>query len=343
VTQISRAGGPITALLSDPVLDRIVAGRVSYDATTAVRQRFAAETAMIVAESPRLVRQVVIALPHQFDPRSTAAAALLSDTGLLPWVDPVPLSQAVDAPPDPRAERGPLRYPAAARAAELPSDLVTGIAATGHAVADLRAILCPPAGQTDVRRGRLGCHPDTLALPVEHALLASASAAWRGDAAGGRALLASVDRRARGYLGRVRVTTTGTVTLVSQSGSIPVTIANDLPLPVTVRLDITTPNQSQLRVNSDRLYVIPSGAKAQQTVQARTSSAGKARFPIFVQLETPAGDPVGSRAELVVRSSAYGAIAVAITGGALAVLFGTVAFRLIRTAVRARRRAGATP
>ncbi|MFL6138965.1 MAG: DUF6049 family protein [Frankiaceae bacterium] len=337
LAQLSRAGGPITAMLADPTLGQLATTQVTSETGALVEQRFAAETALLALEAGNSTGDVVVALPHRFDPGGTAVSRLLTDSGVLPWLAPATVGTLLEAAPPPAAGRG-LRYPGAVRRAELPADYVDALAAAAGSVRDLRDLACSPAAG-GAAAGR--CGADQLALPLEHALLACGSAAWQDDLGTGRQLLAQTAARAAGYLAKVRITTAGTVTLVSQSGSIPITIANDLPLPVTVRLDITTPNKAQLRVGGRRLYVVPPGAKSQQTIQARTSSAGKARFPIYVQLETPSGAPVGERTELVVRSSAYGTIAVVITAGALAVLFGAVAVRLTRTALRARRGAGA--
>jgi hypothetical protein len=332
VTEIPRAGGPVTAIVTDQGLQRIVTAPVHTPADTlGLRQRFLAETAMIVAEQPSRLRTAVIAPPHQFDPRGTLAGELLALSGNLPWVQPVSLAEVAQSPADATSRRG-LRYPKAARAAELPAALVRRAAETADRVAALGTLLCATPAQ-----GGGDCHPDDVTLPMERALLASVSATWRADLSGGRALAEGAASRVEHLFGQVRVTSAGTVTLLSQSGSIPVTIANNLTVPVTVRLHITTPNPAQLSVQPDRTYVIAAGDKSQQTIQAHTASAGRARFPIYVQLETPTGAPIGAPTELIVRSSSYGIIAVAITGGALAVLFGAVAVRLTRTALRTRR------
>ena len=69
-------------------------------------------------------------------------------------------------------------------------------------------------------------------------------------------------------------------------------------------------------------------------VQATTLTSG--RFVVRAQLLDRDGAPFGAPQELIVNSTRYGTVALGVTGGAAAVLFGAVAVRLVRRGLRAR-------
>jgi hypothetical protein len=127
--------------------------------------------------------------------------------------------------------------------------------------------------------------------------------------------------------------TTGIYTLTSSDSPLSLTVRNDLRTPVTVRLRIDTTNAPGFQVQDTAPQQIPAGARLTLRVPATVQRAGT--FSVRVQLVTPGGGTLGTRITLTVRSTAYGAVALGITGVALVVLMAAVAVRFVR------RRAGA--
>jgi uridine phosphorylase len=86
--------------------------------------------------------------------------------------------------------------------------------------------------------------------------------------------------------------------------------------------------------------VLGPGEKRTLDLLAYTQESG--RFSVDLQLTTPDGRALGPAFELIVDSTAYGAITIAITLAALAVLGLAIVVRLGRR-LRARRITGPTP
>lgn len=318
------AGGTVSALLTDPTIQQLVGS--DPQAPGAIRlaeQRFLAETLLITAERPAQSRSVVVAPPRAWAPAPAWAVSLLRDSGTVPWLHPVRLADLTPLP-GPAVPRGPLTYPADARAAELPARVLTGpgsVAAVADQLARFRSILT---------------NPDGSSMPaLERALLRCESAAWRGRLAGQQQLLAGTATALASVYGRVRISSGGQVTLASRNGQIPVSIANNLDQAVRVQLQLSS-NRAQLTARDPGIRRIEAGHQVTIDVRVRANSGGV--FPVSATLLTPEGRPYAAPVRLLVHSSGYGAVAVGITVGALGVLLAAAAFRLARRVQLARRR-----
>jgi hypothetical protein len=286
-----------------------------------VEQRFLAETALITAEQPGNSRDIVIAPPRHWDPDPALAADLLADTGRVPWLEPITLSQTrVDDRP-----RTGLSYPDDAAAAELPASYLTGsngVAALRRSLALFRSILQPPVGPT--------------AIGLDYATLRTESAAWRGDLAAGMALRDTVAVDLARKRSAVNISSgRRLITLASRRGTIPITVSNDLDQSVVVALKLTAPNKARLSAADTAPQTVAAGHKVTLEVTAVVNQAGL--FPVTVQLVTADKKPYGPEVTYRLRSTAYGQLAVGITAGALGVLFLAVVVRLFRRARHARR------
>ena len=123
------------------------------------------------------------------------------------------------------------------------------------------------------------------------------------------------------------------VTLTSHSGTVPITVSNELDTSVSVVVGI-----------SSQHLAVTGGGRKQQTIaphrqiavdvraEARTSGV----FSLDVALLTPTGRTYETE-QLFVRSTAYGSVAILITAGATGVLLLAVIVRLVRRALAARR------
>jgi Family of unknown function (DUF6049) len=126
----------------------------------------------------------------------------------------------------------------------------------------------------------------------------------------------------------------GSYTFGSKSGSIPLTVDNELDQAVTVQIALRTDN-ARLRVRS----VGPVRVEARRKTQIVLPATGRANGRVLVtaQLLTPDGRALGSPARLDVHITRYGTLALIVTGGAAALLFALAGARTLRRVrVRAR-------
>jgi uncharacterized protein DUF6049 len=324
-TVLTTDEGQVPTLLSDAGLDADVeSGINSPDGTRLSLQEFLAETLMIQAEGPGDRRYVVVTPNRRWDPAPSYAAALVADTGKVPWVHPVSLEAVRDSPPYTKVERQPLTYPAAARRAELSPGYLALVSKLRGAVSLYSAIL--PQGTPAIA---------SYTIAEEQAL----SSAWRDQQKIARAQLATVTASVRALLSQVHITSVNKsyVTLTSHGGKVPVTISNNLDTAVSVVVHVAT-NQRLTLSNGGRVTVtIPPHQQTAVEVHAAAKTSGV--FPLQVQLFTPKGQgkPYGQSVTLYVRSTAYGTITLVITGAATAALMIAVAIRLTRRALAARR------
>lgn len=317
--------GNLDALLVDDGLRAVIdAGLTNHALEPLALQRFLAEMLMIQAELPSDQRALVVAPDRRWSPDPVFASRLLADTGRVPWIQPVPLSTVLDNPVSTKVTRETLSYPAAARAGELsPSYLVQARKAKGRVDA-FTAITEPGDGQ---------------ARDFDDAVLRTLSSAWRDDRGEAATRMSAVRGAIASTMRRVRIATgAGSfVTLTSNSGTVPVTVSNELDTPVHVVVGITSGLHLKVAGNGRKSEVIPPHRRIPIDIKATAQTSGV--FPLKVTLYTPTGQIYQPEVQLFVRSTAYGIVALLITGGATAVLMVAVIVRLIRRALRARRRA----
>lgn len=324
---VNARDGALNALLVDDGLRQIAeGGSAAPGGIRVAEQRFLAETLMIGAEAPSLQRDLVVAPERRWRPNPAYAAALLDDSGRVPWLQPATLPDVI-AGPQPMVVRGSLSYPAAARDAELSGPYLS-VVQEMRASLDGLATIVPPN--------------DPTIRDLDYAVFRAESSAWRGR--GGAAV---IERdRIRDALdtarGRVRIASApgSLVTLTSHSGTVPVTIANDLDSPAKVLLRLDAGERLSVAGAGSIVQVLPPHRQVTVEVSARARTAGV--FPLTVSLETPqVPHQQLQQVELLVRSTVYGTVALTITGAAAGVLFLAVIVRLVRRGVRARRAAGA--
>jgi hypothetical protein len=176
---------------------------------------------------------------------------------------------------------------------------------------------------------------DPHAREFDDAVLRALSSAWRGQKDPAARFRQVVDEQLKATKARVHIASLpgSFVTLTSHSGTVPVTVANELDTPVRVIVAIS----------SQHLTVSGSGRTAQTipphrqiAVDVRAEARTSGVFPLTVRLLTPGGQVYDSE-DLYVRSTAYGSVAILITAGATGVLLLAVAIRLVRRGLAARR------
>jgi hypothetical protein len=287
----------------------------------AARQRFVAELAMITLELPATSRTVVAAPPVQWAPSAAFARTVVTTMPTLRWARPVRLSQLLAAEPS-VVTRTLAEYPDAARRAELPADFVGRLARTEQAAATLGEI----TGQTT---------DSSVALVA--ALQRTGSSAWRRQARTGSLLLARTTATVTDATSKVAIVSRGSVSLPGETGIIPVTVANDLDVPVTVGLQVT--GEPAVRLSTEPVAPITIAPQRKASIEVRARVAGSGPVTAVLQLTTAAGAPYGEPQRLEVGSAAYARAAAWVVGAAFAlllVLVGVNAVRRVRVARAAR-------
>jgi len=319
----SATGTELEGLVTDPDLSELLTKATPYGSRV-TEQRFLAETAMIAAEKPGVSRTLILAPPRRSDV-PTAAAEELRDLGRVPWLCPVGLSAVAtssescareSSPPGEPVDRGEVRSDSGD---ELERSYLRSVATDRDRGTQLTdAVLSPELSLRSpiaAIKGRL-----------RRAVARAESSAGRDDP--------RVDRRAADLLhAEVERLTDQVVVrgghslLTSTKGTLSVSIENTLSLPVQVRVRFTSKTATLTNAETGLVTVQP-GHAVQASVHARAQRSGQ--FVVFAQLVDRAGAPFGPETEIIVRSTRFGRLALAVTLAAFGVLLLAAGVRIAR-------------
>ena len=317
-------GTTMKVLLADSTLTSVLASATSAPgSSSAVSQRFLAETAMIAQESPGPARSVVIAPPRTWNPTAALAGQLLSDTVSVPWLAPHTLT-ALAASPVNAAQAG----------RQAPPD-------NQVSPDELSGVYLKQAGALDASvrtyKGIL-FQPKTRYLnELSEGVAATESAAWRGSPAAnaaGAQMLEAVSGYLSAMLRKVQIVNSARATLVGSSGTLPVSIVNGLAQAIQVRLRATAPPDGRLTV-TDHADLITVGAGQTTTTRLSVRSGAIGDSTIELQLLGTDGKPLPEApVSLSVQSTQFGSTLLVIIYVALGVVVLTAIARAIRRALR---------
>ncbi len=127
----------------------------------------------------------------------------------------------------------------------------------------------------------------------------------------------------------------GTYTLGSSDSPLVLTLQNDLPFAVQVRLDLHARGNVGLSTDDVGVTTLEPSSRTPLQVPAHVRQSGG--FAVTARLTTPGGGPLGDAVQLQVRSTAYGSITLGITIGAAALLGLLFLRRAVRFVLRRRR------
>ncbi|MEN3360064.1 MAG: hypothetical protein V7637_4046 [Mycobacteriales bacterium] len=308
--------GQASALVTDAALQSIVAHAASFPGGTRLaEQRYLAELAMIGAEAPAVQRTLVIAPPRRWSPSLPYAAQVLADTARISWLTSLTAGAVIASTPP--VDRGPLVYPPAALRAELPQNQLGTLRELRQEIADFQSLLT----NSDAKL-LLSAYPD--------AQRRAASSAWRSDPARQAAYLDGMERGIRLLRGQIRIQkpVSGIYSLASSDSPLTLTIVNSLPTPVTIGIRINRPPPG-FRIKDIGPQIIPARSRHSLRLPANVQRTGT--FRVDIRLTTPGPQPhdVGGGVTLTVRSTAYGSLALGITGAALVILIAAMIFRMV--------------
>jgi Family of unknown function (DUF6049) len=320
-------GTTMKVLLADSQITSVLGAATSAPGSSfAVSQRFLAETAMIAAESPGRARSVVVAPPREWDPSAALAGQLLSEseTANAPWLAPDTLAALASSPVStPQSfRRAPPGYQLSG--SELNGLYLRQVGALDSEVRVYKSILLQPKAP--------------YLSQLSGGVAATESSAWRGSAASsaGATMLDRVTDYLSGVFRKVQIINSARATLVGSSGTLPVSIVNDLQQTIQVQLQATVPPDGRLTVTGQK----PAGlitVGAGQTVTARLSvhSGTIGDTTIGLRLLGRDGKPLpGAPVSLSVQSTQFGSTLLIIIYVALGVLVLTAIARAIRRALR---------
>jgi len=311
-------GTPV-GLLTDPLLtDALARGASPLSAQDGLG---------VLVDRAASGRGVLLVPPRRWQATGTEATALLATARQLlqtGFVTPRDLPALASTPPPgvPVA----VRYPPQASSGEIPPQVTTEIQRDRDVLRDLQvATVLDPAPNL---------RPATLLDPLRLGLLRSVSTAWRDAPTRAVQMTADNSEALEKLRASVRIVRSpGPYTLASPDSPLLITVGNELPVGMQVALTLSeTAGLSAGRVGPQ---LVPARSTRQLVIPAKVSRAGQ--FSVIVQLSTPGGTSLGEPSSLQLRSTAFGAVTVALTASAGAALILLVAHRIVRRARRTRR------
>jgi hypothetical protein len=264
-------GGGTTAVVADASLSTAFSGDMldAQNATLAV-QNFVAQTLLITMQQPQKQRTLLVApqrRPGVSQARAMAAAISAVNSGS--WSTSVYLDTVARTRPDAQAGHkvAPASaYPAALRRQEIHRGDFQQIQNTQRELSGFVAILTLK---------------DRVTVPFGNAMLRSMSTGWRGDRRGAADFRNSVAGYLRELIGAVHILPkTTSLTLSGRSGTIPVTVKNDLGQPITgLVLRLTSTQTIRLEIHTPQQPIsIESGHTRTLKFQTTASANGPARL-----------------------------------------------------------------
>lgn len=249
-----------------------------------MRQGLLADAAMITLELPQRPRSVVLSLEASRTLTPQALSSSLIALHEASFIDVVGLSALLE-PDVPRVERRLVLDEDDVD--RLPEAYFTPI---------------PALEQRLVSFARVTVDPLAFERDYFAAMLRSASANWRSDQARGESLLDSIAAELSEEEQKVTTVSTGTVTFSGSSGSLPLTISNELEQAVEVNVELAAQPSIRLAFQPPGLVLVDPGKRV--SVEIPVEVFGSGPLPVTVILTDRDGNPFIETGDLVIRSAA---------------------------------------
>lgn len=222
-----------------------------------------------------------------------------------------------------------LSYPVTAATAEIQQSVLDQIARQNFKVGDLFR-----SSERDPAANRA---PAEVTTPLRDGLLRGASSSWRSNPGASREWVGKATKTLNGVLSNVQLAEfPGLITQLSSNAYIPVTVTNNLPITVFVKLQIPP----TVGLNPKDLDTLRFPAQGRRTIWLNTEVSRPGQFTVDLRLTTEDGTQLGAPQRLRVQGNTYAPLTFVLTviaGGLLIVLSGR---RIIRRArARAERKA----
>jgi hypothetical protein len=295
-------GGGSTAVVADAALSTAFEGDMSkpQNALLAV-QNYIAQTLLVTMEAPGKQRDILVApqrMPTAAQAHAMAAAIDATDTA--PWATTADFSTTAKATPDPAAARRlppSSAYPRSLRRTELPAEAFQQLHEVQTHLDDFVTILTIK---------------DRVTVPFRNAMLRAMSTGWRangdgdgsskGDGSAETSYRNAIGTYLTDLIGAVHILSKSDLTLSGRSGTIPVTVKNDLGQPVTgLVLKLGSNSTIRLKIkNAEQPISIDGGHTRTLKFETTASANGLAQVTahLYTQGGTLYGDTVSFDVEL---------------------------------------------
>jgi hypothetical protein len=319
-------GTVLTAILVDEALrDLFTAPPSTHDSSAratelSARQLLLAHTALAAIAAPSdtgYVGQTVLVVSGDESSTISPDSVLDALDQDVPWMQQAPL-QAVRASPMVDAE---LTYPEDALASELPAAYVARVSTLEQQASLLSALTAGALTGS-------GDEPSAGLEGLTAARLRLTSAAWRPEPGRAASVVAEAGQAMDTQLGRVHLLDGGSITLSSQTGRFPLTVVNDLAVPVTVQLVLVSHSPARLRVPTVTPVEVQAGARTTVDVSAEANANGD--YVVDARLATTDGGEFGTASTLTIRATDYDTVAWIVMGAAGGLLLIGSARRITR-------------
>lgn len=258
-------GKSMTAVVSDATLSTAFSGTMADPQSINLAvQGFIAQTLMITLESPEKQRSVVVA-PQRMPTvaQAQAMAEAIHETSTATWAVPVYFDEAASAHPDARANGSvpsAKAYPAKLRKQETSVAAFQQIQTTQRNLNNFVVILT---------------RQDRVTVPFGNAVLRSMSTSWRGNTTGADEYRNAIGFYLTDLISAVHIIDKTTLTLSGRSGTIPITVKNELSQPVNVVLKLTSTANIRLEVkNAEQPITIEGGHTRTLKFETKASANG---------------------------------------------------------------------
>ncbi len=277
-------GGGTTAVVADAGLSTAFDGDMAdpQNATLAV-QSFVAQTLLITLQRPDKQRTILVAPPRQPSiAQATVMARAIDATDNSHWADTLDFTSVANAKPDTRASHkvpGRGSYPKSLRKQEFGAQTFAQIHQDQTGLNGFVKILTIK---------------DRVTVPFRNAMLRAISTGWRGDRNGETTYSNAVGDYLQDLMGAVRILDKNQLTLSGRSGTVPITVKNDLNQPITgLVLRVSSDSNIRLKIH-DPEQPISIGAGHTRTLKFQTTASANGPAQISAGLYTLNGLPYNS-------------------------------------------------
>lgn len=339
-----RDGGGRLVLGYDEELSRLWGALAARETAVETTQRFLAESAALLAQSPSRRRSVLVVSPRLFDADPAAQQAFFQAVRDTPWVNTVPaenLRTSAAAATNPTSDSaGPGHTPSATPTHAPGGSPVPDVSAPEVAGATTTVPPSPLTGsdaglienqQRDLRGIRsILTEPDPAVRTLQRGADSLAATVWRYDPAAWKRLRAAQTAAVQRYTNGVSVRPS-TVNFFADSGVLQVTVVNDLDRDVRGLALTLNPEgrASRLRILRQPDFV-QIRRNSRTTVRATVEAIAAGAVPVSTRLTTPEGTTLGKDATVRVTVQPTNGWAVLALGGLAGVVFLAGLYRTLR-------------
>lgn len=286
------------ASLSDAVTRSSTANPVT------LRQRLLGESLLIALELPSVHRTIAVAPFGMWTPSADVANAVVAGLINTRWTTPVALPDLIATAP-PSVNHRFLPMPAAIRAQQLSAGQVRSVVAATSPLTDVKAV-------TNAL--------DPYRVTMEQGQFRAASQTWRTMAAAGREFAQTYATDVQAARDSLTVRVPRTIVIPGESGVLPVTVVNDLPASVAVKVLVQATPSFRIKVKDPGVIAVD--PKKRHSLEVPITVYGSGSLDLTIRLTSADGRVVTDPLVVTVRSSAYSRVAAIVAGIAFLALLG---------------------